>query len=130
MHADSTLDIDLAAIRRNAGRFRRGCGQRRALCGVVKADAYGLGATAIGPVLESAGWDMLAVHRIDEALALLDHVHVPLLVLGPVRGLSPLHPLAMPLSEGSHRVVCAGCRGAQRRSIVGAVHGSPHCSTP
>ena len=100
MHADSTLDIDLAAIRRNAGRFRRGCGQRRAICGVVKADAYGLGAAAIGPVLESAGWDMLAVHRIDEALSLLDHVHVPLLVLGPVRGLSPLHPLATPLSEG------------------------------
>lgn len=100
MHADSTLHIDLAAIRRNARRFRRGCGQGRAICGVVKADAYGLGAAAIAPVLESAGWDMLAVHRIDEALALLDLVEVPLLVLGPVRGLSPLHPLTTPLVEG------------------------------
>ncbi|MCH2137012.1 MAG: alanine racemase [Phycisphaerales bacterium] len=94
MHADSTLDIDLAAIGRNAARFRRALGHRRDICGVVKADAYGLGAHAIAPVLEQAGWNLLAVHRIDEALALLDVVEVPLLVLGPVKHLSPMHPLA------------------------------------
>jgi len=105
MHADSTLTIDLSAIGRNASRFRRLAGARTRLCGVIKADAYGLGAHAVAPVLEAARWDMLAVHRIDEALTLLDHVRVPILVLGPVHGLSPMHPLAAPLAEGRVQLV-------------------------
>jgi alanine racemase len=125
MHADSTLHIDLAAIGRNAARFRGGCGPHRAICGVVKADAYGLGAAVIAPVLEAAHWDMLAVHRIDEALALLDYVHVPLLVLGPVRGLTPLHPLAAALIEGRVHLCVQDEDGLNDARLLGQALGRP-----
>ena len=101
MYADSTLDIDLGSIGRNAARFRGMCPRGTAICGVVKADAYGLGAHGVAPLLQAAGWNMLAVHRIDEALALLGTVSIPILVLGPVRGLTPLHPLADALGRGA-----------------------------
>ncbi len=119
MHADSTLQIDLDAIASNAAVLHELC-DRQTLCGVLKADAYGLGAHAIAPVLEAAGWSLLAVHRIDEALALLDHVSVPLLVLGPVRGLTPLHPLAAPLGDGRVQLVIQD--GAALDDVRGLAH--------
>lgn len=125
MHADSTLDIDLAAIGRNAARFRRAMGPGKAICGVIKADAYGLGAAAIAPVLEQANWDLLAVHRIDEALALLDQVRVPLLVLGPVTNLSPMHPLAGPLAEGRVHLSVQDRGAFQDALMLGQALGRP-----
>lgn len=125
MHADSTLTIDLGSISRNAGRFRRLAGSRTHLCGVIKADAYGLGAHAVTPVLEAARWDMLAVHRIDEALSLLDHVHIPILILGPVQGLTPLHPLATGLAQGRVHLVVQDRGSIEDAIALGQTMGRP-----
>jgi alanine racemase len=63
------LTVDLGAIRDNYLRLRTRLGS--ALCGaVVKADAYGLGAAKIAPVLQGAGCKTFFVAHLDEALAL------------------------------------------------------------
>jgi alanine racemase len=67
--AAATLEIDLAAIVANW----RALGARHPtgpVAGVVKADAYGLGAAAIAPVLHAAGCRHFFVALLDEALAL------------------------------------------------------------
>jgi alanine racemase len=125
MYADSTLDIDLGAIARNAASFRSMCGPRTALCGVIKADAYGLGAHAVAQVLVGAGWDMLAVHRIDEALALLGSISRPIVVLGPVRGLTPLHPLADALARGAVQLSVHDAAAMDDVLALGQVLGRP-----
>jgi alanine racemase len=60
-----------------------------ALCGVIKKNAYGLGAAALAPRLLQAGCQMLAVYSAQEAEELIKHsVSGPILVLMPVRDLS------------------------------------------
>jgi alanine racemase len=65
----AVLTIDLAAIAEN---YRILTEQvRPAVCGAaVKADAYGLGAASVAPVLHRAGCDHFFVATLDEALAL------------------------------------------------------------
>lgn len=51
--------------------------------GVVKADAYGHGATQVASLLEKCGADYLAVSCLDEAMELRDNgIRLPLLILG------------------------------------------------
>jgi len=118
MQSDSLLHVDLAAIGRNAEAFKRHVGVDTACCGIVKADAYGLGAVRVSTALVDAGVDMLAVFRVEEALELLrEQVEVPILVLGPVRGLTPVHPLTPPLLDGRAELVLHDHR--QLREVVG-----------
>jgi alanine racemase len=52
-------------------------------CCVIKADAYGHGASAVAKRLEKAGADFFAVSNIDEALELsYNHISLPILILG------------------------------------------------
>ena len=44
------------------------------MAGVVKADAYGLGAARVGPALEAAGCRAFFVAALSEALALIGFV--------------------------------------------------------
>jgi alanine racemase len=63
------LTVDLGAITDNYRRLRAHLGS--ASCGaVVKADAYGLGAAKIAPVLQRAGCRAFFVAHLDEAIAL------------------------------------------------------------
>ncbi|WP_323991720.1 alanine racemase [Nguyenibacter sp. L1] len=71
--AGATLTIDLAAIAANY----RLLGERAAgaVCApVVKADAYGLGAARVAPVLEAAGARDFFVAHVDEGIALRRYV--------------------------------------------------------
>ncbi|GAC87875.1 alanine racemase [Gluconobacter thailandicus F149-1 = NBRC 100600] len=67
--AGATLTVDLAAI---ADNYRLLCGKvNAAVCAaVVKADAYGLGAEQVAPVLERAGAREFFVAHVDEGIAL------------------------------------------------------------
>lgn len=67
--AGAILTVDLAAI---AANYRLlDAGTPGALCAaVVKADAYGLGAAQVAPVLEQAGARHFFVAHVDEGLAL------------------------------------------------------------
>lgn len=62
-------------------------GPQVAVCGVVKADAYGHGAIPIARALIAAGIDHLAVASFDEAVELRHaSITAPILIFGGVRG--------------------------------------------
>lgn len=94
----SWLEIDLAQLQQNVAAIRALLGRSgsdagsptgAALCGVIKKNAYGLGAAALAPRLLQAGCQMLAVYSAQEAEELIKHsVSGPILVLMPVRDLS------------------------------------------
>ncbi len=84
--AGAVLEIDLAAIVAN---WRMLCARHRggAVAGVVKADAYGLGALHVAPALHTAGCRHFFVALLDEALAL--RRRLPGAMLGVLNGLLP-----------------------------------------
>ncbi len=59
------LEIDLTAIADNVERLLSVLGNQRKLIAVVKDDAYGHGATIIGPVAYQCGARMMAVSLIE-----------------------------------------------------------------
>ena len=78
-------EVSLGALRHNAAELQRalpdGCG----LLGVVKADAYGHGASEIAAALHGCGCRYLAVACPQEALALRQAGEtLPILILGAV----------------------------------------------
>lgn len=84
----SRLHIDLDAVAHNLGVVRAIVGPEVAICPVVKADAYGLGAARIARTLAAAGADLLAVYTPDQARELLrEAIPTPLLVLMPMRSI-------------------------------------------
>ena len=78
----TVAEVDLDAIRANLDRLRQTVGAGVAVWGVVKADAYGQGAVAVGRALEPS-IDALAVSLVEEGLELrAAGVRVPIIVLG------------------------------------------------
>lgn len=72
-HAGAVLTIDFDAIRQNYALLRIRSG--RAVCAaVLKADAYGLGATRVAPILAEQGCRHFFVAHLDEAIALRPHL--------------------------------------------------------
>ena len=130
MHNDSTLQVDLGAIGHNVGVFSTLIGARSSICGVIKANAYGLGAASLAPVLRDAGCSMLAVFRVEEAIEVLQSAGpVSVLVLGPTRDLHALHPLVDPLRQGlvhlvvhDHSHARALSRMAREQGVTWKVH--------
>ncbi len=75
--------IDLGVIARNCGRVRELIGATTKLCAVVKADAYGHGATRCGKAALAGDADWLAVATSGEAAQLRrDAIDAPLLIMG------------------------------------------------
>lgn len=82
----TVAEIDLGALRANARRLRHEVGAGVALYGVVKADAYGHGAVAVGRALAPL-CDALAVSLAEEGLELRQAgITSPVLVLGAYYG--------------------------------------------
>lgn len=76
----TVVDVDLDAIAANYAALRES--GKAEVIAVVKADAYGHGAEAIGHTLADAGAAMLAVATVEEALALRGAgVRAPILIL-------------------------------------------------
>ncbi len=99
----SRIEVDLAAVEHNVGVVRRATGLGVALCAVLKADGYGLGAVRLAKRLAIAGIDMAAVYTPDQARALLDASlpgTIPIHVLMPVRELERADPLYRALLAG------------------------------
>ena len=86
----ATLAIDLGAVVAN---WRMLCRHHPsgAVAGVVKADAYGLGATHVAPALLAAGCRHFFVALLDEALAIRDRLPGAMVVVlgGPLPGSEP-----------------------------------------
>lgn len=92
MLATSQLDINLSAIEFNLASLRARLQPSTRICGVVKADAYGLGAAVIARRLAAnACVSMLAVYSLDQALEISAVIPpaTPILILAPLR--SPEH---------------------------------------
>lgn len=90
MDSTSTITVDLAAIGRNVRRLRRLIGPDTALCTVLKADAYGLGAARIWPAMVEHDVDMVAVYSLPQANELADAgCTARMLVLMPVHRIDP-----------------------------------------
>ena len=78
---DSWLEINLSALERNFKKLKDLL--KAEIMAVVKADAYGHGATAIAPVLQSLKVNSFGVATVDEGIALRNSgIKVPILILG------------------------------------------------
>ncbi|HEY8335271.1 MAG TPA: alanine racemase [Tardiphaga sp.] len=73
-HAGAALTVDLTAVRWNYRHLADKVGPGVRCGGVVKADAYGLGARQVAPVLYDAGCRDFFVAHLDEALDLRAHL--------------------------------------------------------
>jgi alanine racemase len=97
--------VDLDAVRANFAEARR-CAEGRSLIAVVKADAYGHGATWVARTLREAGCERLAVLSVEEGCALREAgLELPILVLGGVhRDCEPAleHGLTLVLHHAGH----------------------------
>ncbi|WP_371263704.1 alanine racemase [Acetobacter syzygii] len=71
--AGAVLTINLEAVAHNY-RLLKAHVPNAVCAAVVKADAYGLGAAQVAPVLEQAGASQFFVAHVDEGLALRHHV--------------------------------------------------------
>lgn len=78
---DAWIEINLSALERNFLKLKDIL--KTNIMAVVKADAYGHGATAIAPVLQSLGVHSFGVATVDEGIALRNAgIKVPILILG------------------------------------------------
>ncbi|MCC6909885.1 MAG: alanine racemase [Phycisphaerales bacterium] len=85
MSIASEIQVDLQRLAHNVGVLRRVIGRNVELCCVIKADAYGLGATRIARWMDHLPIDLLAVYTLEQAEQLCKaNVGKPLLVLMPI----------------------------------------------
>lgn len=85
MTANSTLQVNLAAVAANLDAFRAALPADCSVCAVVKSNAYGLGAVQVAKKLSAEGADLLAVYSLEEARQLAGAgIATPLLILQPV----------------------------------------------
>ncbi|MDT8317297.1 MAG: alanine racemase [bacterium] len=81
----TVCEIDLAALRNNLFILRRKAGNACKIMAVVKADAYGHGATEVAKLLEDENVDFFAVAILEEALRLRsDGIKTPIIILGGI----------------------------------------------
>jgi alanine racemase len=79
---DAWIEIDHSALRHNLAHLRAHTQPGTKICAVVKANAYGHGATEVARTLVDAGAEHLAVITLDEALALREAgIRAPILLL-------------------------------------------------
>ena len=83
MSDNSFISIDFDAVDHNMRVVRAAVGPGVAINAVVKADAYGLGATRVARRLIQAGASMLTVYSPAQAEA-LEGMSCPVLILQPV----------------------------------------------
>lgn len=83
------VEVNLDAITHNLKEIRRITNKNAAICGVVKADAYGHGFLEVAKTLIKNGVTYLAVSMLDEALQLRkEGIDTPILILSytdPIR---------------------------------------------
>lgn len=75
------IEVNLDALEHNLGQIA--AKSQGGIMPILKANAYGHGAPVIASFLKSKGYLLLGVSSLEEALTILEHVQVPLLVLTP-----------------------------------------------
>jgi alanine racemase len=78
------LEINLNAIQHNLRYYKESIGHDTKLMGMVKAFAYGTGATEIATILQNQGIDYLTVAYTDEGVELRKNgIYTPIMVMNP-----------------------------------------------
>ncbi len=123
MSAGATLTIDLPAIVAN-WRDLAARGAPGAVAGVVKADAYGLGAAEVGPALRAAGCRHFFVALLAEGIALRAAIG-PGAMIGVLGGFAPgedgdagLTPVLNSLGDITAHAAAGRAAGVARRAIL------------
>ncbi|MEM7625167.1 MAG: alanine racemase [Planctomycetota bacterium] len=103
----SRIEIDLGAVSANVAQVRRLVGPDVAICGVVKKNAYGLGAVPLAHRMVKAGCGMLAVFSPYEADQLnAGAITAPILLFYPLRHLARTEGLYRPaVAERLHLTI-------------------------
>lgn len=125
--ATALLTVDLAAITANWHRLQEMVGPTVEVAGVVKADAYGLGAHRVAPALCGAGCRTFVVATIDEGIALRRALRkATILVLGgPLPGACDdlvAHGLTPVLNSPEQVGLWGGYALATERALDAALH--------
>lgn len=85
VHRDAWVEVNLEYLAQNVKALKKLVKPDVKLLAVVKADAYGHGATMVAPTMLASGVDMLGVASIDEGLDLRNaKIYCDILVLGAV----------------------------------------------
>lgn len=85
-HHDVWVEVDLAALRHNAGQVKAALGPEVALMAVVKGNGFGHGYVEPARAFLQAGAEWLGVTRLDEALLLRRAgITAPILVMAPIQ---------------------------------------------
>ena len=78
---DAWIEINLSALERNFKKLKDLV--KTEIMAVVKADAYGHGATTLSPILQSLGVNSFGVATVDEGIALRNSgIKTPIVILG------------------------------------------------
>ena len=103
----SRIEIDLGAVSENVAQVRRLVGPDVTICGVVKKNAYGLGAVNLAHRMIKAGCGMLAVYSPHEAEQLnAGAITAPILLFYPLRHLARTEGLYRPaVAERLHLTI-------------------------
>ena len=123
LFGQALLTVDLAAIVANWRDLARR-GAPGAVAGVVKADAYGLGAAAVAPALQAAGCRHFFVACLAEGLALRG-ILGPRPMIAVLAGFPPgadgdagLTPVLNTLGDVAAHAAAGRARGLARRAIL------------
>ena len=85
IHRDAWVEVNLSRLANNMELIRKSQPADKKILAVIKADAYGHGATMCAPVLLASGVDYIGVASVDEGLDLRKaKIKAPILVLGSV----------------------------------------------
>ena len=68
IHKDAWVEINLDYLAQNIREIKKGIPNEKKMLGIVKADAYGHGATMLAQTMLASGVDMLGVSSIDEGV--------------------------------------------------------------
>ncbi|WP_342387661.1 alanine racemase [Salinicoccus bachuensis] len=83
-YRDSVVEVDLEAVHHNYQAIKE-LHPDKMFIAVIKANAYGLGSTAVAEYLSARGAEFFAVATLDEAIELRMHgIKEKILVLGPI----------------------------------------------
>ena len=111
----SHIRIDLDAIAGNLRSIKAAVNPETAICPVVKADAYGLGADRVARTLVSTGVSRLAVFTLQQAIELESRVsHAKILVLMPVQEIPNDPSIARLIASGRLELVVTDSAQAAR----------------
>ena len=67
-HKDAWVEINLESLANNILEIKKGIPKDKKLLGIVKADAYGHGASMLAPTMLASGVDMFGFHQLMKVL--------------------------------------------------------------